>query len=58
MPQIKLTQTPKEGDLAVLKYNFDYGLDHAVVFTRFTKNDEEIASSNDNDYYVLTNRKL
>ena len=55
MPTIELTQTPKYGDLAVLKANFDYGLDHAVIFTRFTKHDEEIASSNNNDYYVLTN---
>lgn len=55
MPQITLTQTPKEGDLAVLKANFDYDLDHAVIFTRFTLHDEEIASSNDNNYYILTN---
>ena len=54
MPTIELTQSPKEGDLAVLKDNFDYGWGHSIMFTTFSKHDEEIAANNDKNYYILT----
>ena len=56
MPTIELTQTPKYGDLAVLKDNFEYGFTNSVLFIKFSRHDEEIAANNNKEYYVLTNR--
>lgn len=44
------TQFPKQGQVACAIVNFEHGL---YMFSKFTKEDEEIAKTNKTEYYVI-----
>lgn len=53
--KIILKQYPKEGEIACAKVNFENDL---FFFSRFNKEDEEIALNNNQEYYVISKNEL
>ena len=49
--KIILKSKPVKGDISCCKTNFDVGF---YMFSKFTQHDEEIANTNDKEYYVIT----